>query len=271
MNRTPVADSRALPVSAGAADFPGDYSKYLVPLVVDVPIPGALGSLWVTRLALSNEAETPASVLGFDAVPGGCGLPGCPSPEPLPGNTTIFPTVERLTSAPGAFLYVEKGREADVTMHLRAQDLSRQPQTWGTSIPVVGEGDLLSGSQTINLVDVPVGAEFRSLLRLYDFVPNTTRTVLVKVYAISELHKTSQGVPPDELLGELSLTFRRDAGTDENHGPGYVELLLVGHPMLSGRERVRLEVSSNSPDLRFWGFVSATNNETQHITIIAPE
>jgi hypothetical protein len=67
------------------------------------------------------------------------------------------------------------------------------------------------------------------------------------------------------------LTFQRDPGTDERHGPGYVQLPLSGLPMLQGKERIRLEITSDAPELRYWAFVSVTNNETQHITIITAE
>lgn len=179
--------------------------------------------------------------------------------------------MELLTSAPGGFLYVERGRERDVTISLRAQDVSRQAQTWGTHIPVVPESAAFTGEQVLSLVDVPVGVEFRSLLRVYDFDPGEPRRVHLRFYELRSSNTSSNGAAADVLLGELLLTVRTDPGLDPLHGPGYGELLLTGLPNLVGRDRIRVEVEAEQPTVRFWGFVSATNNATQHVTVISPE
>jgi hypothetical protein len=41
-------------------------------------------------------------------------------------------------------------------------------------------------------------------------------------------------------------------------------------PQLNGLDKVRVEVTPLTEGLRFWTFVSITNNETQHVTTITP-
>src|SRR5260370_32300719 len=41
-------------------------------------------------------------------------------------------------------------------------------------------------------------------------------------------------------------------------------------PELQGVDRVRIEITPATDGLRLWAFVSVTNNETQHVTVIAP-
>jgi hypothetical protein len=35
--------------------------------------------------------------------------------------------------------------------------------------------------------------------------------------------------------------------------------------------RARIEIEPTLPDMRVWAFVSITNNETQHVTLVTPQ
>lgn len=157
-------------------------------------------------------------------------------------------------------------------MQLRVQDISRQALTWGTSIPVVRERDLFT-TRTLNLTDIVQNDRFRSLLRIYDFDPSGNgsspdREVLVRIYALGS-STTGVNAVPDRLLTERRETLR-SSPPGAFFGPPMAQLPLWSLPELNGFERVRLEITAVTPGLRFWAFVSITNNESQHVTAIAP-
>ena len=47
--------------------------------------------------------------------------------------------------------------------------------------------------------------------------------------------------------------------------------LLAEAPQLIGKGPLRIDVSPFESATRAWGYVSITNNDTQHVTVIAPE
>jgi hypothetical protein len=55
--------------------------------------------------------------------------------------------------------------------------------------------------------------------------------------------------------------------------PGHARItdLVSAYPVLTGVERLRIEIEPLTPDVRFWAFVSTTNNETQHVTVTLPD
>jgi hypothetical protein len=46
--------------------------------------------------------------------------------------------------------------------------------------------------------------------------------------------------------------------------------LTAAFPQLASAQLLRIVLDPVSADLRFWAFVSVTNNETQHVTVITP-
>ena len=46
---------------------------------------------------------------------------------------------------------------------------------------------------------------------------------------------------------------------------------IEAEPALAGVTSMRIEVVPLTPNLRFWAFVSITNNETQEVTIVSPQ
>lgn len=243
----------ALPVFAGGEVFAQCEERVMIPVIANA-VPGNYGSLWATRLAITNLSAEPVLVTGY----GLCVLNPCVPPPPIREMSTIFPgTYEH-------FLGVECGREQDISVQLRVQDLSRQAETWGTSIPVVDEDDLFD-DRVMSLLDVPNTAEFRSMLRVYDF-DGQESTVTIRIYELDErIHE--EGVP-DKLL--VALTGTLPAETASHLFPSRLDLPLWTIPELANSARIRLEIEGASGH-RLWSFVSATNNATQHVTMLTPE
>jgi hypothetical protein len=55
--------------------------------------------------------------------------------------------------------------------------------------------------------------------------------------------------------------------------PGFAQLpsLTEQFPQLVAAPLVRITVEPLTEDLRFWAFVSVTNSETQHVTLVTPQ
>lgn len=138
---------------------PIDREEFLVPLSPGA-VHGALGSIWVTDLAIANAGDEPVTVWGF--------MPTCvtlcnSTPPPIPARKTVFLTTQ-LSCGNGALLSTDKLRADSLFFTLRSRDVTRESQRWGAIVPVVGSQDQFSGR--FSIVDVPLGTRFRSHLRL---------------------------------------------------------------------------------------------------------
>ena len=262
MNRFLIAVTTALMLPSAASAQ--EYDALLIPLAPQ-RITGAFGSEWVTDLAVTNHSDTPIQVTR-DA-PDFC--QPCLAP-PLPPHATAFvrnPSVS--TSVRGMLLFVEKGRLQDVDVTLRSRDVSRQHETWGTGIPVVGPHDLFG--RIFGLVDVPMESQFRAMLRIYDVNADTPPRVRVRVYALTPNREPVLPGDADELLLQFEPSFAVPQPGETQIFPASVEIPLWLNPTLAARGgRVRIEIEPLDGAPEYWGFVSVTHNATQHVTIITP-
>ena len=234
------------------------YEKILIPVVIQTPVPGAQGSSWVSRTTVRNDASVP--VVFSTQTSGPCSLaPYCPNAVP-PKTTIADAGLFAQNPNGGLFLYVgAPGRDA-LTVFARVQDISRQSQTWGTSIPIVRVDDTYT--TTLQVAPIPTGSEFRAALRVYDFEPSETAgMVRVRVYPLDS----------DTLLTEFTMTLLPQSALPFAPPPfAMIDSLSHAFPQIVSSGRVRIEVSPLTAGLRFWAFVSVTNNETQHVTVISP-
>ena len=274
MRRTFAAVALVVAWSAHAQTPGVEFEKVLVPLALSRSVLGAYGSLWSTTLWVLNAGDTDARVEGYHH----CVTIPCPLyPPPVPPGIAFMPQfpigIGLVRGVPGAFLLIERARSAQVKLSLRVQDLSRQRQTWGTELPIVREHDFRSDA--IHLLDIPVSAHARSMLRVYDNDGRAGLQVRVRFYSLEgDSEPLSTRARPGRLLGETILPL----GTIEElepsrlggHYPAYAQLGdFAAVANLEGAERIRIEVTPVTP-ARIWAFVSVTNNETQHVTAITP-
>lgn len=243
-----------------------NLEKILLPVAIKTEVAGAFGSSWRTPFTIVNHGSENLVVYGLK-VPCPVGPP-CVPPEVVP-NATLSPDIELPDfPLPGecycTFLRVAPNRMDDLAAELRIQDVSRQSQTWGTELPIVRERDArLSKTE---LLDIPVGADFRTLVRFYDFDPGQGHQIRVRVFQTDPSPRSFFNQPPDPFLEEQVVTLLPShAGAAL---PGYAQFYLssLSHPTTTGR--LRLELEPVSAGLRFWAFASVTNNETQHVTTI---
>jgi hypothetical protein len=250
----------ALALAVGAAPIHAQpLERVLIPIVVKEEIPGAYGSRWTTTLTGFNGG---ASSYYMTPPPTGYCW-GCDGWSVDPGTTFSYP-VSRGVQGRAVFVFVravENGTNPFVHFHLRLQDVSRQAQTWGTEVPVIRERDVLSSATQI--LDVPMDARFRVALRIMDFDEASGRRVRCRFFDYRSgalLHES-----------EFALVVP-DPYADPGYSPGEAAVLDLAGAISSLRSAasVRIELIPD-PGLRFWAFVSVTNNETQHVTLITPE
>jgi hypothetical protein len=175
------------------------------------------------------------------------------TPNPIPPSSQV----------PGELRYVPRDMGSQLTFNLRIRDLSRALSSWGTEIPVIRDTSALTGPA--NLLAIPTDDQFRATLRAYDLFPSPAGDPLVRlrVYSMTD----------DSLLGETDLALHSGSPTEYPLRPNYglVTNLLQQFPAATGKGLVRIEVQPLTPGLRYWAFVSVTNNDTQHVTTVTPQ
>lgn len=245
--RTLFALLIALTTIAAAAD---DNVRLMLPIVVDVNAPGAFGSTWRTDVTMHNASN--------DTV-----FPQAPTCNPhilapclqffLQPHQTVHPTLYPNPGDPAVFVRIPSAIADLFDIQLRAQDVSRESQTWGTSLPVVHEADF---RPVVRLHAIPADSRFRDTLRIYG--SDVAQPVQVRI--MDEASNT--------LIASLQLDMVQPP--DRTDFPPFAQItsLRDAFPQLAAYETVRVEVEASAP---VWAFVSVTNNETQHVTVIAPQ
>lgn len=228
----------------------------LVPLGGNsAPVPGAYGSRWVVEEYHRNTGDRPVSLTYLS-----CLLPGCQPLMVEPGRTLRLPG--------DAFgLYRLSGEQLDrYEITIVARDVSRQSSSWGSQVPAVWVRDMVS--DRFDLIRVPTDVSYRRHLRLYavwrgeESGPSILR---VRIYdADADLRAM------EKLLGEREFVVSERLGHIRT---------LVGQVSIGNLDEiydrastgaVRIQVEQVSGVAKIWGFVTLTNNDTQHFTAIVP-
>lgn len=244
------------------------YDRVLLPMVLESPLPGANGSLWVTALTITNTATEAVSVFPYF---GTQTCDGCSTPL-LAANSSVSPF---LAIAPGRalgnFLYVDDAHRQDVKVSLRARDLSRASMTWGTTMPVVPDEAFRSH---VTVTDIPVSMAFRQTIRIYGSDALDPTPVRVTMYGRSVDAANPTTATQDVILGNRDLILQTNpdqAFLEYPAWPSYLEFGGLGSiGSTNGFDTVRLDFVSLATGKRIWAFVSVTNNETQHVTVLQP-
>jgi len=243
------------------------FEPVLFPVVFQGP--GALGSLWNTRISVYNAGDatvTSANAI-FEGDPSCPAVCGCePSSLIAPGRTATV-CVEQFQNPAGLLFFPPASATHDLHYQTRVFDSSRATANAGTELPVVRGEDFRSDE--ILLLDVPVlDPNFRVHLRVYApegadgtrvrlevLDPHSTfPTTSEMVITLSRPSFASSATPAFAFIRGLELDI------DRMVPPG------VPRPF-----RVHLKLTPLTEGERIWGFVSITNNETQLITTVTPQ
>jgi len=232
---------------------PGE--KMLIPVAVE-NAPGAFGALWNSDFWIQNESDGPVDVIQnlcyLQADPRGCSIP----PKVPVHRSPLVPGSS--SSVPARLLFVPNARGKDVLFSLRVRDLTRGMLSGGTELPIVREKDFRTSP--IRLINVPMESNFRATLRIYDVDVHETVEFRVTVLPFSD------GVVP-AVVDQRIVRIVRSHFDDSPFVPGYVQI----DDLMPLGARVSILIEPLTPRLRFWTFVSVTNNTTQEITTILPQ
>jgi hypothetical protein len=236
------------------------YEQALVPMYFLQLLQGANGSLWQTEFTGRNGGSSPA--LAFQT--SGDGI----VPTSLAGGQVfrIRPKHDyQNLSNPGVFLYVDKEHAADVSYTLRLREWS-QPSDF-IELPVVRERDFTSS--TTQFLEVPTTSATRAHLRIYGASsPNGRGDLLVRIFSIDGVKLFERAVSLTPADGASVLP---DESTFADN-PAYAELAnLTELANVTGRGNVRVEIEPVTAGLRYWSFISLTNNATQRVSTITPQ
>jgi len=222
-----------------------NFERVLLPIVLfgTAAAPGAFGSMWKAEATFHNRSASDVPIVAPNCNP--LILSPC-APFILQSGATV---IEPLYGFPGTFAALPRGNLNDIDISLRIYDVSRQSQTWGTSLPVVRATQF---KPAVRLIGVPTDPRFRLTLRIYGY--GEAGPTNVRVYDPGST----------QPLGNVNVDL-------QGHDPAYLQLDPLAFPGIAPPPTVRIEISSASdPPKPIWAFISVTNNETQHVTVIAP-
>jgi len=234
---------------------PTDFQRVLIPVSLSVPVRGAFGSLWDTRILVRNASANPVMFAQGTLL-----CPFCPG-----GVSVIEPfQYKRYRNAlgngyPGAILHVEKKSAHNVTLSARLVNLSDGGDL-GVDLPVVRESAFLQNAGSI--LDVPVQTNFRRLLRIYEVDANNGASFDVRLFDSN-----------DRLIRSVTVLTTGGGVPDFPgfpHFPAYAEVELDQFLFDVTVGSIRVEITPRQPS-RWWAFVSITHNVTQRVTLAYPK
>lgn len=248
-----AANAAATVVFVGSASR---WTRILLP-VTATDIPGAFGSLWKTEYSLLLRGP-----VGFapwceaQPIADPCGSPREGMQFQTRGFIFAFESSQ--------FLYVRSDQASNLRIHARVYDASRASETAGSELPLAREDDFAAG--TLSLVGIPVAAQFRHTLRVYDFDGRNGSRVAIDLYGNNET------TPFFSTVAALNTPdFQIPLTTAQLPAfPASSQLDLGSLTDLSKYRSIRADIRPLDEGVRIWGFVSITNNETHHVTVVTP-
>lgn len=233
--------------------------RMLIPLSTQT-LDGAFGSTWSTEVLIANRSDHPIVVKWAR-----CAFDPCePTFTVMPGVTLNAPVYQRPPhEPPGILLYVNDGEGQYLTVTNRIHEESRELFSWGTTIPVIRDGEFFN--HPLNLLAIPLHERYRLSLRIYQDT-NVPDMFTVRILSAS-----------GQVLGQHAIQTEtlESPGTLEPLAPASVAIhsydAILRSAVGASFQNVRLEITPANPTTRFWAFISVINNEAQHVTIITPE
>lgn len=222
------------------------YEPILFPILHSTD--GAFGSRWSSEATVSNPAPWPVDADYTLSGLGPC-VADCDPPIEPKSFQQFYSGYPR-----GTVFYAPRSEAAPLAMSLRIRDSSRAEHGYGTEIPVVRERDFVHGAD-LRLLDVPLDPRYRVKLRLYAVEPGLA----------PELNGFVR-IRRSEAQVHLPFTLTQKQSGHSNE-PYYAEVDL---PQGVLGERVNVEIVMPL-DATAWAFATVTNNETQQVTIVAPQ
>ena len=160
-----------------------------------------------------------------------------------------------------AFIYMPKGSHVNMAVSIESSERSRLDERSYTEMPVISTSQFTEGKTQFL---VRMDPEFRQSVRIYG-LDGKPAEVMMRVYPLDS----------DEMLH--SCVHYLDAMSTEVNENGLplrpslaMECDMREHVAAYG-QRVRIELEPITPGLKYWAFISVTNNKTQNFYTLLPQ
>jgi hypothetical protein len=158
----------------------------------------------------------------------------------------------------GVFVHPLRQLAENLQFSAVVREVSRDPDAAGAQLPIVRERDF--GTRDIDFPSVPMGSRVRATLRVYllDAPSATCKASLI-------------------VAGEpLPVSVTATASRDRDDRPAFAIFNDLGSRLTRGevtpaRYHVRVNAVGPEGPVRFWAFITITDNETQQVTILSPQ
>lgn len=225
----------------------GGFTRILLPLT-GTDVAGVNGALWRTGIRAVVRGAAPV-----DLRPAGSVLADV-SFDPRDAG------IVDSTHPNGQFVYVRRSDAPRLQVSSRVWDVARETETAGSEIRIVREEQFTSAR--VSLIGIPVAAQYRHTLRVYELSATAGASVRVRLFVDDERAARVETV---QTLSAPAAQVDLDGETKPAH-PGFLQLDLRRlHPLDDARS-LRIDIEPVDRALRLWSFVSITNNDTHHVT-----
>ncbi|HYH07984.1 MAG TPA: hypothetical protein VEK11_13075 [Thermoanaerobaculia bacterium] len=244
----------ALPLAA-ANDQEVEYEQLLLTVAPSI-VHCARDSRYETRLIAYNGDESARTL---------CPAGRCMAVEP---NTGAEFTGDYAGGVPlPVFMYVPKEEAARMRFSLMVEssELNHPEDRAYTELPIVRASDFREGK--MQFIGVRLDEDFRQTVRTYGLDGRQTGHLIMRVYSLKtgELEHSCL-----HYVGPLSETPELTADGRQLRPSFGMECNMADHVHAHG-QKVRIELESLTPGLKYWAFLSITNNKTQHFYTVLPQ
>lgn len=233
--------------------FAAEYEQLMLPIAPSVVHCGYESRYETRLLAYNADAEASATF---------CAEGRCNELRPNTGSE-LGGDYAGGTPLP-AFLYVPKEVADDLRLSIMVEssERSRLDERAFTEIPVIRASQFREGK--MQLVGVRMDPGFRQTVRMYGLDGSQHGEIMMRVFALGsgeKLHECVHYLSPltSETTAE-GLQLRPSFGMECD----------MSHHVLNDGTKVRIELESLTPGLKYWAFMSITNNKTQHFYTVLP-
>jgi len=237
----PGVDS--LHVAVPDSEFPDPrlFARFLLPPLFDSN--GAFGAHWVTDAVVFNNGTRAGLFTKIGTL------------DAIPQRTTDLAAALGPHPA-GLFLFVPRDAIGAMQFNTTVREASRDGGTFGATIPVAREENFRG---SLDILNVPYDPRYRLQLRVYgDFTGET----FARRAAVSVITND------DRFVGETDVELLTPPGDFGTPPSATIDL----GPMLAKLSAgTRVRVNLGTSPARVWGFITLTNNDTQHVTVYAPD
>lgn len=239
-----------------------DYTRVLLPTYSPQPIPGSGGSKFTVRLSAHAAGE----VMLFPQT-NALGQFAEASVNLFGGKTIVIPDEGGASGALGAgrVLFIRKSQADSVSLSylLQSEDAAGRFREQWTALPAVRENELRTSA--FSIVGIPIKDIYRHTLRVYHLGAVGGGEVLLNFY-----HQS-----PTYLAKQIRMKIEGRQGNDKSYPMFFqagLEALLTPAELASmgPDDMLRVEIIPLRPGAYF-GFVSVTDNVTQHAAVFEPQ